>query len=406
MYNKVKNFCIGQLLMETSSFHDKSRITLLFNLSFSVLILAILAGIISLIFRTYPVLVPAGGNVFLSLITLFFLRKNQFEVSAKIYFFALFILLFGNLIFNDGTMHLGSPFWIVLLNILVIYTFGSRWGALFLILSFLGFGYYILFVLDHTLDIIGSLPATTYYSTIYETLFALILLGYVISTILKASRESDKLLKEQNNELLSQNEAILVSDAEKTVLLKEVHHRVKNNLQVIVSLMRLQMREIKNEETAEMFKETMSRVMTMSMIHEKVYQSDELSRIDLERYFLDLSKDILQTYQTNNTAKFNPQFQLKSLDLESIVPLALIFNELFTNSIKHAFDCTENPEISLSIEKTKEGLVLLRYEDNGTWKQATTEGSFGLELIESLAEQLDAQVTFEKVPCTRYEFRF
>lgn len=405
MYFKFKNYFIGQLLMEATSFHDKSRIRLLYNLAFSVLILALLAGIVSLIVGTYPVLVPAGGNILLSSITLFFLRRKQFEISAKIYLFALFILLFGNLNFNDGTMHLGSPFWIVLLNILVIYIFGIRWGILFLTMSFIGFGYYILFVFQHTLDIISSLPAATYFSTIYETLFALFLLGYVIATILKANRESDELLKKQNTELLAQNEAILLSDQEKTVLLKEVHHRVKNNLQVIISLMRLQMREIKSDESTEMFKETINRVLTMSMIHEKVYQTEELSRIDLEQYFFDLSKDILDSYQTNVHVDFNYQFRLRNLDLESIVPLALIFNELFSNSLKHAFEHTVNPTISLTIEKNADESTSLIYADNGDWKEGEV-GSFGLELIESLSEQLEAETIFNKSPHTYYEFKF
>lgn len=406
MYQKCKSYFIGELLLETSSFHDHSRITLIYNLAFSVMLLAGLAGIISLLIGTYPVLIPAFGNIVLSLIVLFFLKRKQFEISAKIYFFALYILLFGNLNFNDGTMHLGSPFWIVLLNILVIYSFGIRWGILFLAMSFIGFAYYIIFVFQHTLEIINFLPKETYYSAVYETVFALTLLGYVIATILKASRESDRLLKTQNAELIAQNEAILIRDKEKTVLLKEVHHRVKNNLQVIVSLMRLQMHDMQNSDSAKMFKETVNRVLTMAMIHEKVYQTDDFSRIDLENYFHDLSKDIIHSYRTQNEVNFNYQFDLKSLDLELIVPLALIFNELFTNSLKHAFSSIKNPEISLFIGKNELGKNILIYEDNGVWKEQKTEGTFGLELIHSLSEQLDAEMKFIKSPSTHYEFIF
>lgn len=406
MISYFKSYFIGEYLRNAKSLHDQSRIILLFNITFSLFVLGFIASVVSLIAGTYPILVPAGGNMLLALVVLLLLKFKSVQFSASIYFFALFILLFGNLNFNPGTMHVGSPFWILLLNILVAYILGKRWGAVYIVASMLGFIYYIVFVLPVSLEIASDLPRAIYYSAIYETIFALLLLGYIISTILNSSYDSDELLSKQNDELKHQNEVILLNNNEKTVLLKEVHHRVKNNLQVIISLMRLQMRELESKEAISKFKETINRVLTMSMIHEKMYQSESLSKVNLEQYFMDLSLDLLNSYQIEYNVQFKADFDIDQIELKSIVPLALIFNELYSNSLKHAFDKVENPKIEFTLRKESESILLLEYTDNGVWKKPEREMSFGLELIDSLTSQLDGSLEFSDSPNTSYVFRF
>ena len=406
MYSYWKNFFIGEFLKNSNSFHDKSRVGLLFNITFVLLFLGIIASVVSLIIGTYPVLIPALGNVFLALVSLLLIKYKNFQFSAAVYFIALFILLFGNLNFNEGTMHVGSPFWIMILNILVMYVLGRVWGTFTIIASVLGFSYYVVFVLPISLEIFRDLPAATYYTALYETVFALFLLGYIISTILIASRNSDKLLKEQNNALIDQNKTISLNIEEKTVLLKEIHHRVKNNLQVIISLMRLQMRDLKSPEAISKFKETINRVLTMSMIHEKMYQSESLSQINIEQYFQDLSNDLLTSFETGFKVKFNFEFYINTIEVKSVVPLALIFNELFSNSLKHAFSETTSPSIDLSLRMTDQNVIVLEYMDNGNWINPSSEMTFGLELIDSLTQQLDGTMEFSSEPNTKYIFRF
>lgn len=406
MISYFKSYFIGEYLRNAKSLHDQSRIVLLFNITFSLFVLGFIASVVSLIAGTYPILVPAGGNMLLAIVVLLLLKFKSVQFSASIYFFALFILLFGNLNFNPGTMHVGSPFWILLLNILVAYILGKRWGAVYIVASMLGFIYYIVFVLPVSLEIASDLPRAIYYSAIYETIFALLLLGYIISTILNSSYDSDELLSKQNDELKHQNEVILLNNNEKTVLLKEVHHRVKNNLQVIISLMRLQMRELESKEAISKFKETINRVLTMSMIHEKMYQSESLSKVNLEQYFMDLSLDLLNSYQIEYNVQFKADFDIDQIELKSIVPLALIFNELYSNSLKHAFDKVENPKIEFTLRKESESILLLEYTDNGVWKKPEREMSFGLELIDSLTSQLDGSIEFSDSPNTSYVFRF
>jgi two-component sensor histidine kinase len=404
MFKKFRTYTIGHQVNDLNNYHDKTRVNLLFNIASFVMLLGIMASIISVVISTYPILIPALGNVFLAVIALLIVKHFSFQLAAKIYFSALFILLFGNLIFNFGTMHIGSPFWVMLLIIMIYYILGKSWGITYIVLSSIGFSYYVAFVFPKTIEIVKSLPKATYYSTFYETVFVLAILGYVLSTIISASKKSDQLLNESNASLQSQNTTILESNQEKTILLKEIHHRVKNNLQVIVSLMRLQMHTLKNKESVSNYQETINRVLSMSMIHEKIYQTENLSQVNLEKYFYDLSIDLISSFEIDFKVDLEYNFEVEKIGLKTIVPLALIFNELFSNSLKHAFEGIDSPKIVISIKPLSKDTFSFIYEDNGKWKEVQNDISFGTELIESLTSQLDGEMKFENHPKTKYQF--
>jgi len=303
-------------------------------------------------------------------------------------------------------MHVGAPFWIMLLNILVLYIVGVYWGIAFLLASLVGYLYYLHYVLPYHLEIFDSLSAEVYYSVYYEAFFALFLLGYIIFTILKSSKASDHLLQKKNTELINQNNEILHREEEKTIMLKEIHHRVKNNLQVITSLLRLQMHELDSDTEVAKFKDSINRVMTMALIHDKMYQTEELSRINLEDYFQGLSADLMNSYQIDFKVDLTFEFKIEKIGLKSIVPLALIYNELFSNSLKHAFTRIEKPKIIVSISKYNDNFFQFTYKDNGTWKELKGKSTFGRELIESLTGQLDGELEFTASPMTKYKFKF
>lgn len=398
LMKKLRNAFIGDYLENTESFHKRSQVTLLCNIALVVGITGFAVSIVGLVLGTYPTLVASLGNMLLAGIALMLMRSGQIRLAAGFYFTALYILLFGSLIFNYGVMHIGSPFWVMMLNILVMYILGIRWGIVFLTASAFAFSYYLIFVLPISLELIHTLPEKIYYSVVYETAIALFFLGYTIASILRASHESDQLLLRQNQELTQRN-------AEKTVMLKEIHHRVKNNLQVIVSLMRLKMHELNSSEAEAQYRDTINRVMAMSKIHEKMYSAEEITNVDLEKYFDDLSKELIFTYQTDRETSFRQDIRIKQLDLDQIVPLALIFNELFSNSLEHAFENINEPRIDLLLDWEAENGVVFEYRDNGVWKTATNQSSFGLDLIQSLTEQLNGTLT-AKVEPTHYRLVF
>lgn len=399
MFKAIRKIWIGEYLDQTKSLHQQSRIELFFNITFSVFTLGILAGIIGLLSGAYATLIPSLVNVLLTGVTLVILRQKRLDIAAIFYLTFAFVLLFGNLIFNNHTMHIGAPFWILILNVLVIYVLGMRWGILFLIASAFAFIYFVIYVMPSFLIVALSLPKSTYLAVIYETFIALFLMGYIVYTILQSSKKSDRILHEQNELLLAQNSALISTDVEKTVMLKEIHHRVKNNLQIIISLMRLKMHEFSEKDQIG-YKEMINRVLTMSKVHERIYSSDELSNIDLNTYFNDLAESLIDSYSLEKQVRFKSAIEAKPLSLDIIVPLGLIFNELISNSLKHAFAASIEPQIEFTLKEV-ECKLFVQFADNGQWQESKKK-SFGLELVEAMIDQLDGELKFENQPKTCY----
>lgn len=214
-----------------------------------------------------------------------------------------------------------------------------------------------------------------------------IFLAFEILAILRLSWLSEKSinanLKKTNTELKQINE-------EKTVMLQEIHHRVKNNLQVVISLIKLQTKSVEDKQTIAIFEELKMRLISIARMHEMMYLSEKINKIDFQSYVQELSEMVLESTDTTNDVELNVYTNVKSLSAEGVVPLALILNELVTNSIKHAFDGRKNNKITISFKMIDNNSYLLEYSDNGKWKEKKESSSgFGLELIELLAEQLE-----------------
>ena len=188
-------------------------------------------------------------------------------------------------------------------------------------------------------------------------------------------------------------------------MLKEIHHRVKNNLQVISSLLRLQSYEIEEEASRVHFQDAINRVSAMALIHEKMYQNENLSQIDLKNYIESLARDLVQTHARDIDIILNISSEIKELGNDSLVPVALILNELMTNSLKHAFVGKREGLIEVSImNDARPEYFSFIYKDGGEWKSSPKGNSFGLELIATLTEQLDGEVSRSYDNGTRYEF--
>jgi PAS domain S-box-containing protein len=191
-------------------------------------------------------------------------------------------------------------------------------------------------------------------------------------------------------------EKIRESLKEKEVLLREMHHRVKNNLAVICSLFYLESTYAKDERTAQVFRESESRVHSMALVHETLYGSKNLSRIDFSEYAKALATDILSSY--GNSKRPTGSVQLKS-DLEPVimsidlaVPCGLILNELISNAFKHGFANAKDGEITVALLANSDGKCVLRVDDNGAGIPAdfdvNTRKSLGLRLVRSLTKQI------------------
>jgi PAS domain S-box-containing protein len=197
---------------------------------------------------------------------------------------------------------------------------------------------------------------------------------------------------------------------EKEMLLKEIHHRVKNNLMIISSLLNLQSRYIKDEESKSIFKESQNRARSMALIHERLYQSSDLKRIDFGEYISTLANDLYNTYVMDKSLiKLNIDVDDLRLDINTSIPLGLIVNELVTNSLKHAFPEGKSGEIDIRFHK-KDEEYLLEVKDDGIGfsddiDYKNTE-SLGLRLVTSLTEQIDGKIEFDNTSGTSFKIIF
>jgi len=205
-------------------------------------------------------------------------------------------------------------------------------------------------------------------------------------------------LAAQTKKIEEQSKVISKSLEEKDLLLREIHHRVKNNLQIISSLFFLQSKKIKDEKAKNIIREGQSRVHVMSLIHQKLYQAEHLNEIEFQGYLSDLAKQILQT---NQTAKFEIGLTIEADEItetvELAVPIGMMVNELMTNSIKHAFEGRKVGQIRISL-KCLGSMMTLEYEDDGrgvdSLESLNKEDSLGMKLIRLLTDQLDGAMEF------------
>ncbi|MBI2257938.1 MAG: PAS domain S-box protein [Flavobacteriia bacterium] len=206
---------------------------------------------------------------------------------------------------------------------------------------------------------------------------------------------------------------VLQSLKEKEVLLKEVHHRVKNNLQIISSILNLQSTYVTDEKTLEIIEESRHRIRTMAIIHENLYQNTNFSSINFKNYSRELLRNLISTYHFNQKipVKVVEEVDLVELSLDQAIPCGLIINELITNSLKYAFkeNKGEGGEIYLELKEI-EGQIQLNIGDNGIGlpKSFTIENAetLGLQLVITLVEQLDGNIRLEKTNGIKYFITF
>jgi two-component sensor histidine kinase len=197
---------------------------------------------------------------------------------------------------------------------------------------------------------------------------------------------------------------------EKEMLLKEIHHRVKNNLMVISSLLNLQSSYIKDKQALDIFKESQNRAKSMALIHERLYRSTDLRRIDFGDYIQTLSNDLFHTYmQDPSRVKLNMNVENVMVDINTTVPLGLIVNELVTNSMKHAFVNDHKGKINIDFHKDGD-LFILIVGDSGVGFPEDLDfrntASLGLQLVNNLTGQIDGKIELNRKNGTEFKITF
>ncbi|MNQ44148.1 putative sensor histidine kinase pdtaS [compost metagenome] len=186
---------------------------------------------------------------------------------------------------------------------------------------------------------------------------------------------------------------------EKEWLLKEIHHRVKNNLQTVISLLNSQSAYLDNDMALSAIKNSQHRIHSMSLIHQKLYNSENISTINMPNYIKELVEYLKDSFSLGQRIRFEIKVAPLELDVAQAIPLGLILNEAITNSIKYAFPDDQTGMIYITLEATTENRYLLTISDNGIGAETdftdTKANSFGMSLIKGLSDDLEAKFTME-----------
>jgi two-component system, sensor histidine kinase PdtaS len=202
--------------------------------------------------------------------------------------------------------------------------------------------------------------------------------------------------QDANRKLAEKNELVSKALSEKELLLREIHHRVKNNLQVISGLLKLQSRHLSDSKARDALREGRNRVQSMALIHQNLYQEDNLTGVAAPEYIGKLTDALFRSYNvTPGQVELDTRIEPLRLDIDTAIPLGLILNELISNALKHAFPEGQSGKLDVSLQQTGESLQL-KVVDNGVGMPAKkeTKQSFGFQLIELLSEKLNAHVSF------------
>jgi two-component sensor histidine kinase len=261
----------------------------------------------------------------------------------------------------------------------------------------------------------------------FRILSAIILIGIIIEVFnVWQEHKTARVLREKNEELIRAftrlnqeiierklaEEQIKKSLQEKELLLKEVHHRVKNNLQIISSLLDLSISGIKDHQPVNILQEARSRIHTMALIHSQLYGSDSFERINMEKYALNMIDHLSQVYAEKRIS-VTPFISAAEtyLSVTQAIPCAIILNELVSNSFKHAFQEGQKGTISVSIQASPDQNVDIIVTDDGVGIpedfDSKSEETLGLKLVRNLVEmQLEGSVKFERDKGTKVSIRF
>jgi two-component sensor histidine kinase len=356
------------------------RLTIVFTIVFSLLVIAHRDS------TTLNLLVMTLG-LFISLSLFIYnqLTKN-YTLVYTIFSITGVCVVSTVITFLPSATHYADMLWIFTSLVLAFFGVGNKLGFILLAIAIIGILTFVCFGVNE--NILTLQPRTDFQKfSLAVEIIAVVTSGiYIIFLINQFYSLTQSKLIETNEALKIQNEKIKVQDEEKTVLVKEIHHRVKNNLQIVTSLLRMQSAELVSEESKIHFQEAINRVMSMSLIHQKLYQGESLSRVNLQEYIEELVIELISIYNIPKEISYSVKIEQITVGLSSIVPLGLMINELTSNSLKHAFSDLKEGQISINLIGSETDILI--YKDSGKWKENSSRG-FGLDLIDLLSEQLD-----------------
>lgn len=411
LFDRLRHYFIGHLLVQTSDYYEQAKIRLVYNLSMA---LTCILAPICLVLYYYGLFVNIAVIcvALLGLLGVLFTLKrfSAYVFAAKLYVvIGMGALMFTFLVPQD-TLVITSEIWFVVVILFTFFTLGRNWALGTTFISALVLAYFA------KTDLVANLRNEHVYENGKIDAFLFIIpiefyaLFYIINQFLKTRNYAEKELKQTNKELNEKNVLIERQRNEKSVMIREIHHRVKNNLQIVNSLLRLQSNEVTDEKVLELFEESQNRVVTMALLHENLYKTDELKRIDISEHLRLLATDLIKTYSVGKKIELNLNVDKIEFGSKTMVPLGLIINEIITNSLKYAFPKMNEGKILLDLKSLGDNRFELLIGDDGVGisqlHNSDGEKHFGTELVDLFIDQLDGEMELLPVKGTKYRILF
>lgn len=389
-------------LTDKQRLRDKVNLTL--QVSYFASLFAILFGLICLFYLEIKILVPYVFFAFGVINLLNTLAYKSHQNLTLTYNVISITGLVCSLLITLYTEGINSPFiFVIAVVVFAGYATTQSYGKIYLYISIL---LVILIYLQGSTDFSFTRNVVPAHSqrmfSFLSVLFSVYILGGVLGkNLLKAHHNLYKTKLEVEERI-----------REKETLLREVHHRVKNNLQTVSSLLSLQSRSIDNHQVRDLIKSSQNRVISMAMVHEMLYMRDDLSKIEYKSYVRELCEYLLKSLKgMNHNVKLNIDIPDIQLGIDTAIPLGLLINEAVTNSLKYGIIDNNQGEINIALAKEKEGSYLLFIGDDGVGFSDTitykNSKSLGLKLINNLARQLSGSISKDiSKKGTNYIIRF
>lgn len=321
---------------------------------------------------------------------------KQYKIPFYIYSIGgVFVTSFALLTFHN-TIHFVDLLWIIAAVQLGFFGIGKKMGFVLLGFALLSIALFAFVIVNKH---IAAVTPRSYYqeiTLIIELLSAFLLNLYFVYLFLAEYELSTINFRNSIQELSKKNAQLLHQNSDKTFLIHEVHYRVKDNLDIISTLLKMQKNEISEPHVKEVFQESINRVSSMLMVHEKLYSGSSRLNASVQDFVRNLTFEIIQLSPYRHQIELHVNCHMPNLSKKTLIPVALIINELTSNSLKYAFDSVSSPIIHVEISVSKETVKMV-YFDNGSWKeQSNRSESFGMELIRLLIEQLEGEMKIEK----------
>ncbi len=374
-----------------SSLEDVGRFNMVWNVSLILIPVFFMLFVMHLLFDDDSWITSIFACVVSTLNILVLYRTRRYKLVGAWSVFASIVIVQSSVFIVHDTHLISDTMWCLLSAFFTFFIFGGWIGTFVLMLNLGGITIFLINGSSHDILTKGISVEEVDTKMVVNVFYVALALAYVIYQILKNNRDINSRYENQ----IEHNK----------VLMREIHHRVKNNLQIMSSLLKLQAEDTRSEVVKQNFSEAINRIRSMALIHEKMYQGEDLTKIDIEAYLVSLAKEITESIQSESNIEFTVSSDLHDIDVNNVVSVSLIFNELITNSVKHGFKDQRNGSIVIRIEVEGED-VIFDYRDNGKWIAPQKEDTFGLELISSLTEQLEGSFRRTTNDGTQYTFNF